>query len=79
MPVLTAETEPTGQAGPSKPAKPFADPLMAKVIGKAVVKPVVASKDDGDSDGSMSEGEIRLAASAMTVLAKACGQCPATL
>jgi hypothetical protein len=73
IPVRTAETEPTGQAGPSKPANPFADPLMASFIGEAVVKLVVASKDDGESDGSMSEGEIRLAASAMTDLVKACG------
>jgi hypothetical protein len=73
MPVPTAETEPTGQAGPSKPTNPFADPLMAKFLSKAVVKPVVASKDDGESDGSMSEGEIRLAASAMTDWVKACG------
>jgi hypothetical protein len=34
-------------------------------FGQAVVRPVVASKDDGESDGSMSEGEIRLAAAAM--------------
>jgi hypothetical protein len=74
MPVPTAETEPTGQAKPSKPAKPFAHPLMAKFLGKAVVKPVVESNDDGESDGIMSEGEIRLAAAAITDSVKACGQ-----
>jgi hypothetical protein len=67
MPVPTAETKPTGKAGPSKPAKPFANPLMAKFLGKAVVKLVVASKDDSESDGSMSEGEIRLAAAAQSL------------
>jgi hypothetical protein len=72
MPVPTAETEPTGQARPTKLAKPFTYPLMARSLGKAVEKPVVASKDDGESDGSMSEGEIRLAALAMTELVKAC-------
>jgi hypothetical protein len=53
MPVPTAETEPTGQAGPSKPAKPLADLLMTQFLGKAVVKPIVAS-DDGEFVGSMS-------------------------
>jgi hypothetical protein len=38
MPVPTAETEPTGHAGPSKPAKPFANPLKAKFLCKAGVK-----------------------------------------
>jgi hypothetical protein len=70
MPVPTAETEPTGQAGPSKPAKPFANPLMAKFLGKAVVKPVIASKDDGESAGSMSEGEIQLAAAASRIVSR---------
>jgi hypothetical protein len=73
MPVPTAETEPTGQAGPLKPAKLYAEPLMANFLGIAVVKPVVASKDNDESDGSMSVGEIRLAAAAMTDLVKACG------
>jgi hypothetical protein len=53
MPVPTTETEPTGQAGPSRPAKPYADPLMVKLLGKDVVKPVVTSKDDGESGGSI--------------------------
>jgi hypothetical protein len=57
MPVPTAETEPTGQAGPWKPAH-FADLLMARFLDKPVVKPVVASKDEGESDGSMSEGRF---------------------
>jgi hypothetical protein len=32
----SAETEPTGQAGPSKPAKPFANPLMTKFLAVTV-------------------------------------------
>jgi hypothetical protein len=55
---VAAETEPTGEAGLSKPAKPFADPL-SKISCQSRCQPCLCVKDDGESDGSMSEGEIR--------------------